>query len=422
VTVPIPVTGITDAIAISAGEQHSLALTHDGRVLAWGSNGGGQFGLGTGTPAQSPIPQEVPGLTNIVAIEAGTFHSLALRNDGLVFSWGTNGNGELGNPPVAPGIFPPALISNLNGVISISVGVFHSLALRNDGTVYGWGGNASGQLGLGSTSIAVPSPTKMLNLTGIVAIAAGGGHSAMVRNDGTAWACGYNGDGQLGIGSVATPQPTPVQVLTIKSGASVAASAYNSAVVEKDGTVWTWGDNGGGGLGNGTGRVGLIPVELPNFTGATGVAGGIDFSLAVRSNGTVWGWGTHTGGQLGNGSTSPTPVTTPVQATGITTATAVAAGYTHGLALLAAGTVMGWGTNGSGQVGTAPRATRASTRCRCRRSATSPRSPPRSCTAWRSGTTRRTTGRCGPGATTSRGSSARGRREASIRLRPKSRG
>ncbi|RPH47215.1 MAG: RCC1 repeat-containing protein, partial [Planctomycetota bacterium] len=159
VTLPVPVTGIADAVAVSAGEQHSLALTHDGRVLAWGSNGQGQFGLGTGLPAQSSTPQEVPGLANIIAIEAGTYQSLALRNDGLVFSWGQNPNGQLGNPPVSAGtIFAPALISNLNGVVAISAGVFHSLALRNDGTVYAWGENASGQLGLGGTGAAVPTP------------------------------------------------------------------------------------------------------------------------------------------------------------------------------------------------------------------------------------------------------------------------
>jgi alpha-tubulin suppressor-like RCC1 family protein len=350
-TLPVSVTGITDAIAVSAGEQHSLALTHDGRVLVWGSNQQGQFGLGTVTPAQSSTPQEVPGLTNIIAIAAGTYASLALRNDGLVFSWGQNPNGELGNPPVSAATFPPTLISNLNEVVAISVGVFHCLALRNDGTVYAWGANAQGQLGLGGTGAPVSTPTKSPSLTGIVEIVAGGAFSLAVRNDGKVWSWGVNSDGQLGQGSVGASQGTPGQVLTVNNGAFVAASAYNGVAVESDGTVWAWGDNGHGGLGNGTGQISQVPVELPNFTGAVGVAGGDNYSLTLRSNGTVWGWGTNTGSQLGNGGSSPNPVTTPVQATGITTATAIAAGSDHGMALLTGGTVVGWGGNGAGQVG-----------------------------------------------------------------------
>lgn len=351
VTVPVPIVGIPDAVAISAGEQHSMALTPDGRVLVWGSNLQGQFGLGTTTPTQSSTPQEVPGLTNIVAIEAGTFHSLALRDDGLVFSWGQNPDGQLGNPPVSAGTFPPTLISNLNGVVKISVGTFHSLALRNDGTVYAWGANASAQLGLGGTGGPVATPTKTLLLSGIVDVVAGSVHSLAVRNDGTVWGWGYNADGQLGRGAVGAPQGTPAQVLSINQAASVAASGLNSVALESDGTVWTWGDNVSGGLGNGTGAVGQIPVELPNFTGVVDVSGGNDFSLALRSNGTVWGWGTNVGAQLGTGAGGATPVTTPVQTLGITTATAISAGYGHGMALLSGGTVVGWGLNNFGQLG-----------------------------------------------------------------------
>jgi alpha-tubulin suppressor-like RCC1 family protein len=351
VTVPVPVTGITDAIAISAGEQHSLALRHDGRVLAWGSNQQGQFGLGITTPAQSSTPQEVPGLTNIIAIEAGTYQSLALRNDGLVFSWGQNPNGELGNPPVSSNTFPPLLITNLTGVVKISAGTYHCLALRNDGTVYAWGNNSQAQLGQGSTGAALPAPTRINSLTGIVDIVAGGTFSLAVRNDGKVWSWGYNADGQLGQGTSGAPIGTPAQVLSINNGALVAGSNYNGVALATDGTVWTWGDNTKGGLGNGSGQVGQIPVEVPNFTGAISVAGGDNFSIAVRSNGTVWGWGTNTAGQLGTGGTSPNPVTAPVQASGITTATAVTAGFNHGLALLTGGTVVGWGNNAYGQVG-----------------------------------------------------------------------
>ena len=350
VPVPVQMINITDAIAIAAGEQHSLVLTHDGKVWACGATA---YGLGTGSPVQSTTPQPVPGLTDIIAIAAGSAQSLALRSDGLVFSWGVNGYGQLGNPPVSSTPIGPTLVSGLTGVVAIAAGVYHSLALRNDGTIYAWGGNTQGQLGIGSTSAAVSTPTKTLNLTGMVALDGGGGHSVAVRNDGTVWSWGYNGNGQLGNGtSGGTPVSTPVQVLNMTSAVAVTASGYNSVALASDGTVFSWGDNVNGGLGNGTGVVAQIPLELPNFTGATSVAAGNGFSLVSKSTGTVWGLGTNTTGQMGNGTSSPTvPVSVPVQSSGITTATAVAAGDTHGLALLSTGSVVAWGSGTFAQIG-----------------------------------------------------------------------
>jgi alpha-tubulin suppressor-like RCC1 family protein len=352
--VPIPVINITDAIAISAGASFSMALRSDGTVMVWGDNGVGEFGLGTSTPVNSSTPLQVPGVSGIIAIAAGRWHALALRADGLVMAWGNNLNGQLGNGsiPVAPfTIFAPDVVSSLTGVIAIAAGTDHNLAVRDDGSVWAWGSNGSGQLGLGSSGAAVPSASRTKTVIDIVAVSASQSHSLAVRKDGTMWAWGSNSNGQMGNGaSGGPPVSTPVQVQGVSGGLAVAAGQLNSVGLGDDGTVWTWGDNANGALGNGTGLSSILPVQMTNVTGAIGISGGFNYSACVRSSGIVSGWGGNNVAQLGNGATSP-PTAVAVQATGVSTATSIAAGGGHVLALLTGGGVVAWGANGSGVIG-----------------------------------------------------------------------
>jgi len=356
---PVQVAGIEGVIAVSAGPGYSLAITHDGRVIAWGDNTSGQFGLASATPANSPVPQEVPNLTDIVAVSTGSQHCMALRSDGLVFTWGVNQFGQLGYPPVGMSITGPTQVPNLNGVVSISAGNSYSMALRDDGTVWAWGYNFAGVVGNGTTTTPVVSPVQALNLTSIVAISAGSGTSAAVKSDGTLWTWGGNLEGELGNGtSGITFFPTPAQVQGIRDAVAVETSFTNTDVRSADGTVRAWGRNEGGELGTGDGPLAQVPVELVNFTNVVQVAGGQFFSLVRRSDGTVWGYGTNTAGQVGNGTFSDTiPVLVPVRtalpldpANGIT-AVSIAAGNYHGLALLSTGDVYGWAWNQLGPVG-----------------------------------------------------------------------
>ncbi|MCL2786445.1 MAG: hypothetical protein FWD81_04410, partial [Methanomassiliicoccaceae archaeon] len=211
----VPLTGVT---AISAGDFYSLALTDDGRVWAWGYNNSSQLGDGTNTdrnrPACVEIAPDTP-LTGVTAISAGNAHSLALKNDGTVWAWGYNYYGQLGNGvsgtgaresrPVCVEIAPD---TPLTGVTAISAGNAHSLALKNDGTVWAWGYNNSSQLGDGTNTdrnrpvcveIAPDTP-----LTGVTAISAGGFHSLALTDDCKVWAWGYNDRGQLGDGTDGT--------------------------------------------------------------------------------------------------------------------------------------------------------------------------------------------------------------------------
>ncbi|OGQ04081.1 MAG: hypothetical protein A3F82_07035 [Deltaproteobacteria bacterium RIFCSPLOWO2_12_FULL_44_12] len=276
-------TGIT---AIAAGTSHSLALKSDGTVWAWGDNASGQLGDNNAptdklTPNQVHGPDDVGFLTGITAIAAGTSHSLALKSDGTVWAWGNNGQlnnvGQLGdnsttqrNTPVQ--VHGPDNVGFLTGVSAITASSERSLALKSDGTVWGWGYNVYGELGDNSTTnrktpVQVHGSGNVGFLTGITAIAAGSYHTLALKSDGTLWGWGRNAFGAVGDNST-TQRNTPVQVVGVGGSGNltdvtaIAASDYNSMALKSDGTVWGWGRNNYGQLGQGTSEDGNHPTPL----------------------------------------------------------------------------------------------------------------------------------------------------------------
>jgi alpha-tubulin suppressor-like RCC1 family protein len=366
---PQPASGLTGVAAVAAGQYHSLALKSDGTVWAWGDNFNGQLGNGTFTTTGTggiATPAPVTGLTGVVAVAGGWGHSLAVKSDGTVWAWGYNGIGQLGDgtfttgPPY--GNSTPVQVVGLNGqgfltgVVAVSAGAEHSLALKSDGTVWAWGDNGSGQLGIGAMYNVTPAPGQVLGpngqgvLTGAIAVAAGAEHSLALKSDGTVWAWGFNGNGQLGDGGAEYTSSTPVQVSGLTGMVAVAAGEYHSLALKSDGTVWTWGINGDGELGIGTTSDSNTPVQVvgPNgqgvLTGVIAIAAGGFHSLAFKSDGTVWAWGWNDRGQLGNGTTGlrfAPGATTPAQVSGLTGVKAVAAGEIRTLALTSPTTLFG---------------------------------------------------------------------------------
>jgi len=326
----------------AAGGNHSLTLKIDGTVWAWGVNSVGQLGNGTTTSSNTPV--QVSGLTVVAAIAAGGNHSLALKNDGTVWTWGHNVFGQLGNGTTTSSNTP---VQVLTGAKAIAAGYNHSLALKDDGTVWAWGYNLYGQLGDGTTTTNSITPVQVLNITGAKAIAAGGNHSLALKDDGTVWAWGYNLYGQLGDG-LNSNRTTPVQVLT--GANAIAAGFSHSLALKDDGTVWAWGANNTGQLGDGTTAHRGTSVQASGLTDVTAITAGGSHSLALKDDGTVWAWGANNTGQLGDGSI--TPKTTPVQVSGLTGVTAISAGSDHSLAVKSDGTVWAWGLNNIyGQLG-----------------------------------------------------------------------
>jgi alpha-tubulin suppressor-like RCC1 family protein len=254
----------TIVTAISAGNSHTVALKNDGTLLAWGYNAYGQLGDGTmmNRYAPTPVPVGVTLLTGITAISAGGYRTVAIKNDGTIWAWGYNISGELGDGTTT-NRYTPVQISDLTGITAISAGDLHTVALRNDGTFWVWGNNYYGQLGDG-TNINRNIPAPVSGLTDIIAISAGVFNTVALKNDHTVLAWGLNSSGQLGDGTT-DESHIPVQVgggslLTDVIAISVGES--HAVALKTDGTVWAWGLNSSGQLGEGTTTNSYTPVQV----------------------------------------------------------------------------------------------------------------------------------------------------------------
>jgi alpha-tubulin suppressor-like RCC1 family protein len=299
----------------------------------------------TGERPESPT--QVPELHSIVAISQGKDHALALRSDGTVWAWGRNDNGQLGVLDTYYALVP-VQVSNLSQVVSVAAGERHSLALKSDGTMWAWGGNYPGVLGLGDPNLYVQQiPAQIPGLTNVKEISAGLLNSAAVQQDGTLWVWGSNFYGQIGDGTL-TNRYAPVRVYGLTGATDIAFGLYHSLAARADGTVWAWGANYNGQLGDGTTIDHIVPMKVNGLEGITGVAAGWIHSLAVSSNESVWSWGDNYLGQLGDG--TPISKLSPIRISSLSGQVEVAAGSYHSLSLAANGTVWGWGQNDSFQL------------------------------------------------------------------------
>ena len=233
-----------------------MAMKADGTVWTWGQND--YYQLGDGTQDDSSTPLEVTAVTDAAAIAAGGRHAVVLTEVGTVWAWGY-GNSVL-----------PEEVTGLTGVTAITAGYFHTVVLKNDGTVWAWGGyNNNGELGDGttnssSTPVQVVGPGGTGFLTEVAAIAAGGYHTVALKNDGTVWTWGYNVNGQLGDGTTDNSS-TPVQVTEISDVSVIHAGFSHTLAGKSGGAIWAWGDNSKGQLGDGTTDNRLTPVIVYPF-------------------------------------------------------------------------------------------------------------------------------------------------------------
>jgi alpha-tubulin suppressor-like RCC1 family protein len=280
-----------------AGQNHSLAVKRDGSVWAWGRRGGM---LGDFSAADSPTPQQVPGLDNVVAVAGSWSHSLALLEDGRVWAWGGNDSGQIGDGTTAPAA-TPVQVPGLDGVVSIDTEYAQSFALKSDGTLWAWGENDWGQLGNGTqVDQLVPVPV----LSGVAAVAAGQVHTLALKADGTVWAWGNNWFGQLGLGTQSDSVPTPTLVPGLAGMSAVGAGYNHSLAVGFGGTVFAWGYNLYGQVdstGGDANEARPSPVQVAGLSRIVAVTGGWTHSLALAANGRSWGWGADHYGQIGDG-------------------------------------------------------------------------------------------------------------------------
>ena len=327
---------------------HTIALKSDGTVWAWGINNVGQLGDGT-TFNSINVPSLVLGLSNVTDVDAGGNHSVALKSDSSIWGWGQNTFRQSGD--VAQDSRPRAgRIEGLTGTFTaVSAGGAHSLALRSDGTVWGWGSNGGGELGNGTTAFSTYPAVQASGLTNVVSISAGYGFSLAVKGDGTLWGWGSNHDSVLALPSSTVFSNTPIQITSITDVRAVAGGGTHTLALKNDGTVWAWGENSQGQLGSGEGfGTFATPRRVVGLTNVVAVSAGNRHSLALKSDGTVWSWGNNVHGQLGNDSTNNSNV--PILVSNLN-ATAITAGDIHSGALMGNGTIRMWGNNTSGALG-----------------------------------------------------------------------
>ncbi|HEX3046122.1 MAG TPA: hypothetical protein VHY08_15310 [Bacillota bacterium] len=277
-------------------------------------------------------------LQHVITVAGGGAHSLALKNDGTVWAWGKNDAGQLGNGTMNDSMIAVP-VNYFKKVIAIGAGGAHSIALTDVGTVWAWGANNDSQLGNGTRACS-NIPVQVNGLTHIIAIAGGENHNLALKNDGTVWAWGSNDRGQLGTGTT-TSSNVPVQVSRLTNVIAIAGGGSHSLAIKIDGTVWAWGDNQYGQLGNGTITNSSAPVQVSNLTDVITIAAGGNHSLALKSDGTVWAWGHNKYGQLGTQATADSK--SPVQVSRLSQVIAIAAGFSHNLAVKRDGTVWAWG-------------------------------------------------------------------------------
>jgi alpha-tubulin suppressor-like RCC1 family protein/PKD repeat protein len=350
----------TDGIAIAAGDVHSLGVRGDGTVWAWGYNTTGQLGNGNldsiAAPGRYPLPAQVPGIESAISIVAGRDHSLALRDDGTVWAWGWNQFGQLGDGTTTNRAVP-VKVDSLDEVVAIEASETHSMALRSDGTIWSWGLNTSGQLGHGFVSpltSPVPVPAQVIGLDDVVAIAVGEGYSLALDSEGAVWGWGSNGFGQLGNGTN-TSQAVPVKIDSLDDVSAIAARSTFSLALHSDGTLWAWGFNGDGVLGIEpvAGQPSLsrnVPVKIESLTDVIAISAGRGHALAILEDGSVWGWGRNNERQA-SGASEESRLFIPMQVPDLDDVVSASANQWHSMALKSDGSVWAWGYGFHGQLG-----------------------------------------------------------------------
>jgi alpha-tubulin suppressor-like RCC1 family protein len=403
---PVDVGGLSGGVsAIAAGANHTCAVRRFGPVVCWGDNFYGQLGVDSGTIASSDTPLAVAGTAGMAAIAAGQSHTCALAKAGSVRCWGDNGAGQLGDGSTGGISDTPVSVTGLSGVAAISAGAMHTCAVTNAGAARCWGDNTAGQLGGGSSGGDSGTPVPVGGLPGAASIAAGGGHTCALATIGAVDCWGDNDNGQLGVDdTVTTASPAPLPVYRHSAGAAaLAAGSRHACAVATTGNVYCWGNNDYLQLGRSSGdsqpapvsgvggtgylrRAGAIfsaekytcvlnaadgltcwgavifssslPTDVAGLpAGIAAMSGGTLSACALTNVGNVYCWGSNNQAQLGDGnylnsSATPVQVLAPGGNAGpLGSVIAIGSGAYHTCAVTAANTVLCWGNDGDGQLG-----------------------------------------------------------------------
>jgi alpha-tubulin suppressor-like RCC1 family protein len=406
--------GGTNWKQVSAGSLHTSAIKTDGTLWVWGFNGYGQLGIDIASQSRSTPVTTFAGGTNWKQVSCGYRHVAAIKTDGTLWVWGNQQYGRLGNAVIGPGnaITPITTFSGGTDWRQVSYARSHTVAIKTDGTLWTWGFGGNGRLGNAVTTNTSTPVTTFAGGTNWKQVSGGSFHMAAIKTDGTLWTWGNGGNGQLGDTSVTTIISTPITTfaggtnwkqvscgynhtialtddgvnkllfvwgngrvtgndinnnipnsLSGTNWKQVSSGGQHTAAIKTDGTLWAWGSGSTGRLGNAVTTNASTPITT--FAGGTNwkqVSSGFSFITAIKTDGTLWTWGNGNYGQLGTlleNNLRFTPVTTFAGGTNwADTATAepedlytLSAGNVHTAAIKTDGTLWTWGLGTSGQLG-----------------------------------------------------------------------
>ncbi|TYQ15856.1 UNVERIFIED_CONTAM: alpha-tubulin suppressor-like RCC1 family protein [Acetivibrio alkalicellulosi] len=340
-TEPANVNSLEKVVVVSAGKDHSMALKEDGTVWTWGRNNNGQLGDGTNISKNRPVM--VKGLTGVKDIRAGSDFSVALKTDGTVWIWGNNSNGQLGDGTTI-NRSTPIEVNGLNGVEMIAAGQDHVLILKDDKTVWAWGASLFGQVGNGTLELNTLEPVKVNGLLDIKFITAGEKVSAAIKEDGSLWLWGNNNSEIMGKNySAFLIYDTPKKYEGIDNIRTVSLAGEHVAALKNDGTVWSWGQNFNGVLGDGTTENNNTPTKVEGLDLVKYISVGENHVAVLKYDGSSWSWGSNKYGQLGNGEGNFS--NTPIHILDVSRITKVVSGLRHVVALDEDGSLWAWGNN-----------------------------------------------------------------------------
>lgn len=336
-------------IKVEAGHTHTIALKDDGSVWSWGSNSYGE--LGNGTFEDSTVPVKVKNLTDVQMISAGANHNVALKNDGTAWCWGYNNDGQLGNNTKMNSSVP-VKVTGLKDIEYISTGYSFSFAIKNDGTIWCWGNNCAGQLS--DFTLKVYSykdwsePVQAKRIDNAISVTGGNFHSIAIKENGTIWCWGASWGGAL----AETEIKYPIQVKALEGIKSIDAGNIFNIALKDDGTVFSWGVNDEGQLGNGNKGQDTsngVPELIKGLNNVSLISAGHKHVVVLTANGDIYGWGNAEAGQLGDVGNQSTSL--PLKLTPIPNVIDISAGKNHTVALTEEGKILSWGENRYGQLG-----------------------------------------------------------------------
>ena len=339
-------------LQVATNTIYAVAIKTDGTLWAWGQ-GPLEQKLNRDSPNSYP-PKSIPFPTQIgidadwKQVACGSSHNVAIKTDGTLWAWGWNRNGELGLKDRDEHLSPVQVGTNTNWG-QVACGASHNAAIKTDGTLWAWGVNSAGVLGL-EDKITCTLPTQIGRDTNWQKVACGFIHTLAIKTDGTLWSWGGNGYGQLGLGaSDNSPHPAPIQIGTETNWQQVAGGQWYTLAVKTNGTLWAWGDNKCGQLGIGNTLACNLPTRVGIYTNWLEVACSREHTLAIKTDGTLWGWGNDENYQLGV--EYKKYHLTPAQVGKDINWKQVAAGASYTLVIKTDNTMWGWGNNYYGQLG-----------------------------------------------------------------------